>query len=151
MSASRPEIKASAKLPAIVAILRRRDSGEFGNANCPHCGADGRYVYTFLCEDGLVRGAMQGCLKLFPRAKNAHHAARLVAEAFKREQEARENNRPLAAWWKAMVAAAQAFQAAVETEGFSRDRLNAFYIEVLDWERKRQAWLSKKGYTRKRW
>lgn len=52
-------------LPRIVYIDHVEDSGEYGNANCPHCGAKGRYVYHFRCEDGSRRGAMAGCLKHF--------------------------------------------------------------------------------------
>lgn len=64
------EIKPTTKLPKIVALLGCTDHGPcdpVATASCPHCGADGRYVYHFLCEDGNTRGAMAGCLKLFPR------------------------------------------------------------------------------------
>jgi hypothetical protein len=30
---------------------------------CPHCGATGKYVTYVLCSDGIVRGAMRGCLE----------------------------------------------------------------------------------------
>lgn len=65
----RPKVDKPARetLPRIVAVLGRSDSGEYGAATCPHCGAAGRYVYTFQCDDGTTRGAMAGCLKLFPR------------------------------------------------------------------------------------
>jgi hypothetical protein len=31
-----------------------------GSGQCPHCGADGRYIY-YWAEYGKVRGAMAGC------------------------------------------------------------------------------------------
>lgn len=31
-----------------------------GECCCPHCGADGRYIYTW-AENGKVRSAMAGC------------------------------------------------------------------------------------------
>ena len=33
-----------------------------GHATCPHCGAEGRYIYTW-SENGVVRSAMAGCYK----------------------------------------------------------------------------------------
>ena len=33
-----------------------------GSTCCPHCGSDGRYIYTW-SEDGKVRSAMAGCYK----------------------------------------------------------------------------------------
>lgn len=65
-------------LPRIIRFNGRSDSGEYGNASCPHCGADGRYVFHFLCEDGTSRGAMAGCIKLFPVAPVAKAHAALI-------------------------------------------------------------------------
>ncbi len=52
-------------LPAIVRMIGVDDCP---GGTCPHCGATGRWIYNFECEDGSVRGAMAGCLKLFPQA-----------------------------------------------------------------------------------
>jgi len=35
---------------------------DYGNASCPHCGAEGRYIYTWEV-DGKKYGAMAGCYK----------------------------------------------------------------------------------------
>lgn len=35
---------------------------EGGGTCCPHCGADGRYIYWW-AEYGVIRGAMAGCYK----------------------------------------------------------------------------------------
>lgn len=54
------------KLPRIIRFEGCTDSGEFGNTTCPHCGAQGRYVYHFVVEGDVRRGAMAGCIKLYP-------------------------------------------------------------------------------------
>lgn len=36
------------------------DTGPESHACCPHCGAEGRYIYRW-AEYGKVRGAMAGC------------------------------------------------------------------------------------------
>ncbi len=33
-----------------------------GSTNCPHCGSEGRYIYTWE-QDGKVYSAMAGCYK----------------------------------------------------------------------------------------
>lgn len=35
---------------------------DHGSACCPHCGSEGRYIYTW-SEDGVVKSAMAGCYK----------------------------------------------------------------------------------------
>lgn len=70
-----------ANLPKIVAVLGIQDNGpcEGGaSAICPHCGAEGRYVYSFLCDDGTRRGAMRGCFSKFPRHRFAVESARIL-------------------------------------------------------------------------
>ena len=55
-------------LPLITRYLHKTDSGpcdDGATATCPHCGADGRFIHWFECEDGSKRGAMSGCVKLF--------------------------------------------------------------------------------------
>lgn len=63
-------------LPTIIAYTGVRDSGEFGNANCAHCGALGRYEYDFIGDDGRTHSAMAGCIQRFPvsRVAKAHKA-----------------------------------------------------------------------------
>lgn len=36
---------------------------DYGETCCPHCGADGRYIYTW-SEFGKISSAMAGCYKL---------------------------------------------------------------------------------------
>jgi len=59
---------ATEQRPTIVAILACDDHGPCDDgptAVCPHCGADGRYVYTCLMSDGSRKGMMSGCLQTF--------------------------------------------------------------------------------------
>jgi len=66
------------ELPTIVKFLSISDAGEFGAASCPHCGAAGRYVYKFVCSDGVERGAMAGCIKKFPMHFLAREHQRII-------------------------------------------------------------------------
>lgn len=68
-------------LPRIVAITGTSDAGEFGAATCPHCGAQGRYIKTFVCDDGTTRGAMAGCIRLFPISPLAKEQTALLDKA----------------------------------------------------------------------
>ena len=57
-------------LPRVIEVLEVIDCGPGPSASCPHCGADGRYITRFRCDDGTTRGAMSGCFKLFlPRER----------------------------------------------------------------------------------
>lgn len=65
-------------LPKVLYITGETDSGEFGNARCPHCGAEGRYIIHFVTADGQERGAMKGCFSKFPQHKFAAIHMRLI-------------------------------------------------------------------------
>jgi hypothetical protein len=67
-------------LPTIISFTDFIDSGEYGNARCPHCGAEGRYTYIFETTEG-TRGAMAGCVKLFPYNANARRQMTQVRNA----------------------------------------------------------------------
>lgn len=71
-------------LPEIVAITGMRDFGPSdGEGSCPHCGCRGRYVWYFICADGSQRGAMRGCIQLFPGSNSCY--AKLIQEAYERQ------------------------------------------------------------------
>lgn len=57
-------------LPAITRYIGMTDAGPSDGgeapAHCPHCDAGGRYIHHFECEDGTRRGAMSGCIELYP-------------------------------------------------------------------------------------
>ena len=63
-----------ASLPRIVHFLETSDSP---GAQCPHCGAEGRWILRFVVEDGRTLAAMRGCAKLFPVSRVATEELRL--------------------------------------------------------------------------
>jgi len=76
------KLKATLTLPKIIYFIGLNDYGPcdrgHGSATCPHCGAEGRYVYAFICEDGTTRGAMKGCVQLFPKHLLATESLRIL-------------------------------------------------------------------------
>lgn len=62
-------ISPTTTLPTITRFISLTDHGPCDDgepsAHCPHCGAGGRYIWTFQCDDGTTRGAMKGCVQLF--------------------------------------------------------------------------------------
>ena len=67
-------------LPKILRITGRIDGGEANSEICPHCGAEGRYITTFVLENGHEAGAMSGCLKLFPKSEYAAIYSKAIAK-----------------------------------------------------------------------
>lgn len=98
--------------PRIVRFTGTTDSGEFGNARCPHCGAPGRYVTSFICDGGKRGAAMAGCLNLFPVAPIAREEMRLREKLKQREKKGWKLNQ---ADTRALEAI-EAFYAGVGTE-----------------------------------
>ena len=48
----------------ILEFIGINDHGPLPNGcGCPHCGAEGRYVYQWVGEDGNTYSAMAGCFK----------------------------------------------------------------------------------------
>lgn len=84
-------------LPKIIAIVDCEDHGPCDpdpSAYCPHCGAGGRYILRFICEDGKVHGAMKGCIQLYPR----HQFTSKVEAVFAKERQYRKNKWNLPSW-----------------------------------------------------
>lgn len=50
-------------------IIRLIETEDHPGSCCPHCGAEGRYVKVFECEDGAIRKAMAGCYAAWPKSK----------------------------------------------------------------------------------
>lgn len=67
-----------APLPRIVRFLGTDDSPD---SECPHCGARGRFIHSFIVEDGRRLAAMSGCVKLFPVSRVALEEQRLRKKA----------------------------------------------------------------------
>lgn len=95
-------------LPKIIIVLGVTDHGPCdggASAICPHCGAEGRYVYVFKCADGSTRGAMKGCLAKFPRHAFAIESARIL----EKEQDYKKRGWSLPTWDIAIKDAIWAF------------------------------------------
>lgn len=158
---AQPKLKSTQTLPEIVAIVGMRDFGPSdgeGSTCCPHCGASGRYVWHFICADGSRRGAMRGCIQLFPGSKSRY--AKLVQEAFDRKAKVEEENRSLsvlapkrklASWWQEMIDAAEEFGSAKLPD---HDAIQAATLKlnqaIAGAEGRRQDWLRRNGYGRRR-
>lgn len=138
------KIKPISTLPAVLAVFGVYDGGPctdgMGTAICPHCGAEGRYVVNFLCDDGTKRGAMAGCFQLFPGSNT--RTAKLVQEAFSRKRDLKPGSK-LAGWWADMIAECEEF--GMHSNG-SKEDVQLFSNRIFDIESRRQAWLSKNGY-----
>jgi hypothetical protein len=123
-------------LPKIITVLGVKDCGPCDpepTGVCPHCGADGRYIYSFLCEDGTVRGAMKGCIQLFPR----HPLAFKVQGVFKKQVDYAKKKWKLASWDSAVI----------EATG----DLEARRISLAEWEgRVRNAFAQRDAYLARR-
>lgn len=145
-------LKATQTLPAIIAITGMHDYGPSdgeGSTCCPHCGARGRYVWSFICADGSRRGAMRGCIQLFPKAIGSSRYFKLIQEAFERRDKAKEEKKNLASWWQEMIDAAETFGTAKLPD---HDAIQAATLKLQQAiavaEGRRQDWLNKNGYGR---
>ena len=135
-------------LPKILAVLGVDDAGpspEGASANCPHCGAEGRYIVRFLCDDGSRRGAMRGCFKLFPNSNT--RTAKLIEEAFKRKSATVSTRAKLASWWQEILDEVAGFEAA-NTSAAADLNLLATRIDAIDG--RRQEWLKRNFYGTRR-
>lgn len=74
------------------------DTGPESGACCPHCGADGRYIYTW-AEYGQVRGAMAGCYKLLTGKVLKGDLERRIEKIAEKQAK----NKPLNGWDKTIV------------------------------------------------
>lgn len=126
-----------ADLPEVLFVLDLHDSGEFGNASCPHCGAEGRYVYTFACADGTTRGAMAGCFKKFRKHRYAKRMERILTKALA----AHKQGRKLASWDTDVEAAIRDFHQGVKTEA-EADAI------IRRADLRKQDYMRSKGYCR---
>jgi hypothetical protein len=64
-------------------IIRFKGTDDCPGGSCPHCGATGRWIVRFVDETGQHRGAMRGCIKLFPVSAIALEELRLTDKAAK--------------------------------------------------------------------
>jgi len=117
-------------LPRIIYFQSLQDCGD-SNAQCPHCGAKGRYIYWFICEDGQRRGAMSGCVKHFPWHRFAHEHKRILDKS--------RTKKKLTSWDDEMVKAIEAF-----ADGSIDERTADSRIRLA--KKRRESWMK-----RRRW
>ena len=146
------EIKATNTLPKRVVTLRTIDCGPMEEGDyepsgiCPHCGAGGRWIHVFLCDDGLIYGAMSGCINLFGKASNsklAKMAELAMAKEKKRvrDLEYRGKKTPVAKWFTNVLDALKDLELGNITLEEAEKIGTAEYF-------KRNAWLRDNGYIR---
>lgn len=128
-----------ANLPKVIEVLALDDAGEGGAAICPHCGAVGRYVYHFRCDDGTERGAMRGCFSKFPQHPFAKRLAAILAK--EQEQAKREswNRHELPLWDIEVRDAVRAYTNGTMTEQEAEDAIRAA-------DRRKHQWMKSRGY-----
>jgi len=69
----------------ILRLISVEDGGPDGMARCPHCGAEGRWIYHFRLIDGTTAAAMMGCYKAWPKHCNyGRGEARMIERAAKK-------------------------------------------------------------------
>ena len=105
-----------------------------GHACCPHCGAEGRYIYTWE-EDGKVKSAMAGCFKLL----TGHLSHDDITSYFILLAEKQAKNKPLNGWDKSVVRMME-FK---ESGKYSAEWCNQKITETL---RDRQSFLARKRF-----
>ena len=146
------EIKATSTLPKRVLTLRTIDCGPMEEGDyeptgiCPHCGAGGRWIHVFLCDDGLIYGAMSGCIKLFgegPKTKLAIMGEKAIEKekASARDLEYRGKKTPVAKWFTAVLDALRDLELGTITLEEAEKNGKTEYF-------KRAEWLRDNGYIR---
>ena len=146
------EIKATSTLPKRVLTLRTIDCGPMEEGDyeptgiCPHCGAGGRWIHVFLCDDGLIYGAMSGCIKLFgeaPKSKLSKMAELAIEKekASARDLEYRGKKTPVAKWFTAVLDALRDLELGTITLEEAEKLGKTEYF-------KRAEWLRDNGYIR---
>lgn len=139
--------KAISTYPHRIVTLRVYDAGpvDLGGGRCPHCGAEGRWIYSFLCDDGKVHAAMSGCIKLFPESRDFPTLRKMAKLAIEKDMDMRlhpaTRGTKLAGW----------FQATLDTlarlEKGEVTLLEAANLIAQQHELRRD-WLERKGFIR---
>lgn len=105
-----------ADLPTVIYVISVEDHGTAEEgipaATCPHCGAAGRYIYTFRCSDGSERSAMKICFSRFPQ----HSFCGDHAKVLKKEHENAKKGWKLASWDREIKDAIERFARGEMTE-----------------------------------
>lgn len=109
-----------ADLPEAIYIVDIHDAGEYGATTCPHCGAQGRFVITFMASDGKEHGAMKGCFKKFPQ----HRFAKKMLYLLDKEKSYKAKGWSLPTWDAECMEAIKEFANKTISESEAQDRIN---------------------------
>lgn len=71
---------------------------DYGSTSCPHCGAEGRYIYTWE-EDGVIRSAMAGCYKMLTGKVNKGEKEKYMELLFEKQAKGKTLN----SWDKSII------------------------------------------------
>jgi len=131
-----------ADLPRIIYVEGIHDGGPMsdGGTYCPHCGAEGRYVYHFVCEGGERASAMRGCFGMWPKHQFAELAARLKdkeREYAERSKKGREWK--LCSWDREMLDAIEAFAHGTLSESEAAQRIHDAKVKAKAYRDRRHA------------
>ena len=107
------------------------------SAQCPHCGAEGRYIYWGVTESGALIGAMAGCLQLYPHSPFVKVYQRI---ADKERDHARKGWK-LASWDIAV-------KDAIERAAKGEITVEQAWTAVTEANEAKAAWMRKRGYRR---
>lgn len=107
---------------------------DYGHACCPHCGAEGRYVYTWI-DNGVMRSAMAGCYKLLSPKVSKSDEERY----FESLAEKQAKNKKLNKWDKNVLRLLNFKQTGKYPEDWCDRKINEVLME-------RKAWLKKNRY-----
>lgn len=111
------------------------DTGVESGATCPHCGAEGRYIYNWI-EHGRPHAAMAGCFAaLTGRVKKGDYEKVMIGIAKKQA-----TRKPINGWEKTILRMNE-FKS---TGKYPDDWCNQKIHEVLS---QRKAFLSQRGYS----
>jgi hypothetical protein len=131
-----------ADLPRIIYVEGIHDGGpmEDGGTFCPHCGAEGRYVYHFVCEGGVRAACMRGCFKMWPKHQFAELAARLLDKEREYAERSKKSGREwkLCSWDREMMDAIERFANGSMTEGEAAQVIRDAKARAKAWRERRR-------------
>ena len=105
-----------------------------GSTCCPHCGAEGRYIYTWLL-DGKTYSAMAGCYKRLTGLLEKSDEDRYFELLAEKQAKGKELN----GWDRNILS----LISAIESEKITSDW---GWLKIKETLSKRKAYLSKKRY-----
>ena len=103
-----------------------------GTASCPHCGAEGRYIYQWE-ENGVARSAMAGCYKMLTGKLSKEEDVRYFEILAEKQSKGKELN----GWDKNIIR----LQGYLSENKYSKEWVEMKIKEVLS---QRKQYLSKK-------